>query len=71
MVKYFHIDPASARVSEITEGEYYFRMRKHTTWGTDEAACKQFMQPGFGFETRFGTSFAAESGYVEMTDGKA
>jgi hypothetical protein len=73
MDKYFHIHPDTGRVSEITEGEYYFRLRKHTTWGTDETACKQFLQPGFGVETRFGTVFAAEnSGHLmEPSNGKA
>jgi hypothetical protein len=60
MVKYFHIDPATSRVSEITEGEYEFRLRKHTTWGDDRHAQLVMKQPGYGFQTRFGTSYAAE-----------
>ena len=59
MVKYFHIDQGSSRASEITEGEYEFRLRKHTAWGTEPVA-QQFMHSGFGFETRFGTCYAME-----------
>ena len=59
MVKYFHIDPHSQRAVEITEGEYWFRLRKHTTWGTDREA-EQFLRPGFGFESRHGTCYVTE-----------
>ena len=67
MTKYFNIDPQSQRVSEITEGEYEFRLRKHTTWGDNKHAQLVMKQPGFGFQTQFGTCYAM----MEETNGNS
>jgi len=66
MVKYFVLVPEAGRLSEITEGEYEFRLRKHTNYHSRPDIMAELLTPGHGFMTVYGSCFA-----VEMPDGKA
>ena len=61
MVKYYHLEKGGGRLTEITEGEYEFRLRK-----TFLAPDASLLQPGNGFESHYGTCFA-----LEVSDGKS
>jgi hypothetical protein len=63
MVKYFHLE--HGRLSEITEGEYEFRLRKLYTF-EDDPEIALLTQPGHGFESRYGSCFV-----LEVPDAKA
>lgn len=61
MVRYYHLEKGGGRLSEITEGEYEFRLRK-----TFLAPDASLLEPGHGFESQYGTLFA-----LEVSDGKS
>jgi hypothetical protein len=61
MVKYFHLEQGGGKLTEITEGEYEFRFRKHAHLLTP-----LWLQPGYGFETPYGSCFA-----LEVSDGNS
>ena len=64
MVRYYHLEQGGGRVSEITEGEYEFRLRKHAP--ITEPEHKRLMTPGHGFESPHGTCFVVEDGNVKI-----
>jgi len=61
MVKYYHLEKGGGRLTEITEGEYEFRLRK--TFLAPDAI---LLQPGHGYESHYGTCFV-----LEVSDGKS
>ena len=57
MVKYYHLEAGGGKLTEITEGEYEFRLRKHCLTCVEETP---YLQPGHGFESPYGTCFCVE-----------
>jgi hypothetical protein len=60
MIKYFHMEQGGGKLTEITEGEYEFRFKKHTSEESFAKMLDRMPEPGYGFETYYGTCFAVE-----------
>jgi hypothetical protein len=62
MIKYYHLEQGGGRLTEITEGEYEFRFKKHATPEGFSKMLDRMPEPGYGFETPHGACFALEVG---------
>jgi hypothetical protein len=59
MIKYYHLEHGGGKLTEITEGEYEFRLSR-SAYAADRSAT--FLQPGRGFESVHGACFVVEVG---------